>query len=114
MDFDDLRDANRSRQEEWPGNDKADVPFRAIEFAGEAGELMEAIKKFLRSVRGIKGTDASLADVADEMGDVLICLDLLSDDMGIDLSEAVILKFNKTSKKYGFRTALNVYGEVMK
>lgn len=114
MDFDDLRDANRVRQAEWPGNEKADMPFRAIEFSGEAGELMEAIKKHLRGVRGIEGSDASLADVADEMGDVLICLDLLADEMGIDLSEAVILKFNKTSRKYGFQTALNVRGEVMK
>lgn len=35
--FNVLRGANQRRQQEWPGNEKADVPFRALEVAGEAG-----------------------------------------------------------------------------
>lgn len=109
--FNVLRDANISRQQEWPGNDQADVPFRAIEFAGEAGELSEAIKKFLRAERGIKGSTATLADVASEMGDVLVSLDLLAREMGINLGDAVRSKFNATSEKYGMRTYIGTDGD---
>jgi NTP pyrophosphatase (non-canonical NTP hydrolase) len=104
MDLNTLRLANNRRQQEWPGNDKADVAFRAIEVAGEAGEVSEAVKKFLRAERGIKGSTATKQDVADEMGDLLIALDLLASEMGIDLSDAVAKKFDATSKKYGLET----------
>jgi len=104
--FNVLRDANRNRQKEWPGNEKADVAFRAIELAGEAGELMEAIKKFLRAERGIKGSTSTPFEIADEMGDLLVSLDLLADELGIDLGVAVRRKFNKTTDKYGMRTYL--------
>ncbi|MBY6055366.1 MazG-like family protein [Leisingera daeponensis] len=101
-----LRQANNTRQMEWPGNDKADVAFRAIEVAGEFGEVAEAVKKHLRLTRGIKGSTASQEDVADEMADALISLDLLAAEMGIDLSTAVARKFNRTSVKYGLNTRL--------
>jgi len=109
--FNVLRNANMSRQQEWPGNDKADVPFRAIEFAGEAGELSEAIKKWLRAERMIKGSTATLADVASEMGDVVVALDLLAREMGINLGEAVREKFNATSAKYSLRTYIGSDGD---
>lgn len=104
--FNVLREANRRRQQEWPGNDKADVASRAIELAGEAGEVAEAIKKFLRAERGIKGSTATREDVASEMGDLLVSLDLLADKLGINLGDAVRSKFNATSEKYGMRTYL--------
>ena len=104
--FNVLRAANRRRQQEWPGNDKADVAFRAIELAGEAGEVMEAIKKFLRAQRGIKGSIATREDIVSEMGDLLVSLDLVADELGIDLGAAVRSKFNQTSEKYGMRTYL--------
>ena len=101
-----LRQANRRRQQEWPGNDKADIAFRAIEVAGEAGEVAEAVKKFLRAARGIKGSTATREDVAEEMGDLLVSLDLLADKMGINLGDAARRAFNRTSDKYGMRTYL--------
>jgi NTP pyrophosphatase (non-canonical NTP hydrolase) len=104
--FNVLRDANRNRQKEWPGNEKADVAFRAIELAGEAGEVSEAVKKYLRAARGIKGSTATQVEIADEMGDLLVSLDLLADALGIDLGAAVRAKFNATSEKYGMRTYL--------
>lgn len=104
--FNVLRDANRRRQQEWPGNEKADTAFRALELAGEAGEVAEAIKKFLRAERGIKGSTATREDIAAEMGDLLVSLDLLADSLGIDLGGAVRSKFNATSEKYGMRTYL--------
>jgi len=109
--FNVLRDANVNRQKEWPGNEHADVAFRCIEVAGEAGELAEAVKKFLRAERGIKGSTATKDDVAAEMGDLLVSLDLLANEMGIDLGEAARRKFNATSEKYGMRTYIGTDGD---
>ncbi|WP_417671373.1 MazG-like family protein [Roseibium sp.] len=108
MNFDALRHANQLRQQEWPGNDQADVPFRTIEVAGEFGEVAEAIKKYLRGERGIRGSTASLDDVADEMADAIIALDLLAEILDIDLGTAVARKFNKTSEKYGLSTRIEL------
>ncbi|MCJ8335625.1 MAG: MazG-like family protein [Epibacterium sp.] len=106
MHLEELRTANVTRQAEWPGSEQADIAFRAIEVAGEFGEVAEAVKKFLRAERGIKGSTATLEDVADEMADALIALDLLANQMGLDLSKAVQRKFNRTSEKYGPQTRL--------
>lgn len=105
--FDALREANNTRQREWPGNEKADVAFRAIELAGEFGEVSEAVKKLLRAQRGIKGSIATLEDVADEMADAIISLDLLAGELNVNLGEAVSRKFDKTSEKYGLTTRLH-------
>lgn len=99
-----LRAKNKQRQAEWTGNEVADLSFRTIELAGETGELCEAIKKHLRATKGIHGTQSSIEDIIDEVGDVLISLDLLCMELGIDLEQAVTRKFNKTSDKYGLRT----------
>jgi NTP pyrophosphatase (non-canonical NTP hydrolase) len=104
--FSALRAANDARQQEWPGNDQADIPFRAIEVAGEFGEVCEAVKKLLRAQRGIKGSTATLEDVGDEMADAIISLDLLASRLGIDLGEAVARKFDRTSEKYGLKTRM--------
>jgi NTP pyrophosphatase (non-canonical NTP hydrolase) len=108
MKFSDLREANITRQKEWPGNDQADIAFRGLEVAGEFGEVAEALKKYLRGTRGIKGSTADLQDVANEMADAIIALDLLADQMGIDLGAAVTRKFNATSQKV--RTGNTVAG----
>lgn len=105
--FNVLRGANRRRQQEWPGSEKADTALRAIEVAGEAGEVFEAVKKWLRAERRIKGSTATIDDIADEMGDLLVSLDLLADSLGIDLGRAVERKFNATSIKYGMRTYID-------
>ncbi|XYK81638.1 MAG: MazG-like family protein [Labrenzia sp.] len=106
MKFSNLRQANITRQKEWPGNDQADIAFRGLEVAGEFGEVAEALKKYLRGTRGIKGSTAELQDVANEMADAIIALDLLANQMGIDLGAAVTRKFNTTSEKYGLVTRL--------
>ena len=109
--FNTLRGANRNRQAEWPGNEHADVAFRALEVAGEAGEVCEKVKKFLRAERGIAGSTATKEDIADEMGDLLVSLDLLADALGIDLGRAASDKFNATSAKYGMRTYVGSDGD---
>jgi len=109
--FNGLRGANNNRQKEWPGNEQADVAFRALEVAGEAGELCEKVKKYLRAERGIKGSTATKEDIAAEMGDLMVSLDLLANELGIDLGRATSEKFNRTSEKYGMRTYLGSDGD---
>lgn len=109
--FNALRGANNNRQKEWPGNEHADVAFRALEVAGEAGELCEKVKKYLRAERGIKGSTASKDDIAAEMGDLMVSLDLLAAELGVDLGKATAAKFNGTSEKYGMRTYIGGDGD---
>jgi NTP pyrophosphatase (non-canonical NTP hydrolase) len=88
IDFTRLRAANVARQAEWAGNEEADLLFRTVEIADEAGELCGAIKKRARAQRGIAGATLTLGDVADEMGDTIISLDLLANQMGASLHGA--------------------------
>lgn len=104
MNFETLREANKTRQEEWTGSENATLEFRTIEVAGEFGEVAEAVKKYLRSVYGIKGSTATVEDIADEMSDAIIALDLLANNLNINLGEAIKTKFNKTSMKYDLTT----------
>ncbi|AVO37376.1 MazG-like family protein [Pukyongiella litopenaei] len=85
IDFQKLRVANVARQVEWTGNEQADIAFRALEVADEAGEIAGAVKKLLRAQRGICGSTKSIEDVADELGDTVIALDLLANEFGVDL-----------------------------
>ncbi len=122
-----LREANIARQAEWPGGEKVDLAFRGIELTGEIGELEEIVvsllamstangrlsnklKKLVRLDRGIHGTsearEALLADIRDEMGDIVVSLDLVAMDLGIDLGRATREKFNKTSVKQGLQTRM--------
>lgn len=104
--FERLRAANQARQERWPGAEKVDPLFRAVEFGEEAGELLGTLKKLTRGTRGIAGNgDVDVQQlrqrVREEIGDVLICLDLVSEAYGIDLRDCVPMKFNMTSRKVG-------------
>lgn len=101
-----LRAANEHRQQEWPGAEQCDIAFRTIEVAGEAGELAEAVKKYLRAERGITGSTTCLGDISREMADVIIAVDLLAIELGINLENAVRAKFNETSEKYKMGTKL--------
>lgn len=100
-----LREKNNERQTMWSGAEDIDVLFRAVEFAGEAGEVANAVKKIYRARNGIIGNSKSIDDLmenlVEEIGDVLITIDLLANEYDIDLAEAVKSKFNKTSEKVG-------------
>jgi NTP pyrophosphatase (non-canonical NTP hydrolase) len=111
-DFEKLREANRARQAVWPGGSSADAPFRTIEFGEEAGELLGAVKKLMRAQRGIAGNvGKSLEDlkmnVLEEIGDVLISLDLMTDAIGVDIRDCIPMKFNKTSRKVGLKVFMD-------
>lgn len=111
--FTKIRHANRTRQTFWPGYERAsDLEFRTIEFAGEAGEVSDAVKKLIRYDRGIAGNRGQTREelveaVREEVGDVLITLDMVADILGIDLMDAFTMKFNKTSNKVGIPVTVN-------
>ena len=104
-DLNKLREANQTRQTYWPGP-RASTEFRVIEFAGEAGEVSNAVKKLLRHDNGTAGNtvlerEALLENLKEEIGDVLITIDMVAERYGIDLADAFVSKFNKTSRKVG-------------
>lgn len=101
-----LRTANLTRQAEWDPNDRMNASYRGNELAGEVGEACNIIKKLERQRLGIRGSRASLEDLAEELADVIICIDLIAAAYGIDLSVAVPRKFNATSKKYKLTTMM--------
>lgn len=99
-----LRVANDARALEWAGRggETPSLEFRAIELAGEVGELLNALKKRLRADRGMAGGVDDRQAIEDELADVAICLDLVASDLGVDLGRAVGRKFNATSGGHGF------------
>lgn len=103
-----LRKKNIERSEEWCDGHTPGVLFSVVEFAGEAGELADAVKKLYREIHGMSSNvteeDAMIA-IEEEVGDVLITLDLVCREFDIDLEEVTRRKFNKTSAKHN----LNVF-----
>lgn len=102
----DLRYANQERQREWDPSNKITLSYRGNELAGEVGEACNVIKKLERERLGIKGSRDTLEHLAEEVADVIICVDLVCAAAGIDLSKAVLEKFNATSIKMGLKTRL--------
>jgi NTP pyrophosphatase (non-canonical NTP hydrolase) len=101
-----LRGANAARQAEWDPDDKITLAYRGNELAGEVGEACNVIKKLARERLGIRGSRSTVGDLADELADVIICVDLIAMSEGIDLDAAVSRKFNWASEKYGLKTRL--------
>lgn len=104
--FDTLRRANEARQREWDAGNQIDMAYRGNELAGEVGEACNVIKKLERERLGIRGSRATVEQLADELADVIICVDLIAMTAGIDLAAAVREKFNATSEKVGLLTRL--------
>lgn len=77
---------------------------------GELGEAANVAKKLNRVRDGIKGNDETLEELsamlADEIADTFIYLDLLSQSQGINIQDAVLAKFKKTSAKIGYEDAM--------
>ena len=68
--------------------------------AGETGELCNFLKKMAR------GDKIKKKDLAHEIADILTYLSLLSNELDIDMEEAVIEKFNIVSKRWGSKFRL--------
>lgn len=103
-----LREVNAQRGIQWNGGHAStldDLAFRAMELGGETGEALNVCKKLVRTLNGWVGgvtLEDARPQIADELADVIICVDRVAEVLGIDLSEAVVEKFNKTSRKHGF------------
>lgn len=73
---------------------------------GELGEAANVAKKLNRVRDGIVGNDKTpdelRAALSDELADAFIYLDLMAQSQGIDLEQAVLSKFDKTSDKIGW------------
>lgn len=106
-----LRAANRARQREWDPGASITLAYRGNELAGETGEACNILKKLERERLGIAGSRSTLAELADELADVIICVDLIAMDVGLDLDAAVRRKFNATSAKVGLKARLVAAGE---
>lgn len=120
-----LREANQARHEEW-ATGEISLSYRGNELAGEVGEAMEAfvemgastgrvcntLKKFDREKMGMVGSRATHHALAEELADVMICVDLIAMQFGIDMREAVRDKFNATSVKYGLKTRMGDYSTI--
>lgn len=109
LDFYTLRQANIARLPEFknkhgePAHSKADgsdwSPAQWLEaVVGELGEYANKHKKF---VRGDFTKGEFDKEAADELADVLIYLDLLAFQLGIDLGKATIKKWNEVSARVG-------------
>lgn len=77
---------------------------------GELGEAANIAKKLNRVRDGIPGNSETPEELrenlADEIADTFIYLDLLAQAAGINLGEAVVAKFNKTSAKIGYENTM--------
>jgi NTP pyrophosphatase (non-canonical NTP hydrolase) len=101
-----LRLANSLRQIEWDAHSKITPSYMGNELAGEVGEACNIIKKLERESYGMRGSRASIPQLADELADVIICVDLIAARFNIDLWSAVVEKFNKTSVKNELKTKI--------
>lgn len=119
-----LRVANLARAKEWnPTGKDLGGPFAACELAGEVGEAIEAmsaalgltlasgaicnaVKKAERALAGIAGGTDPKVDLGRELADVVICADLIAMRLGVDLGQAIVEKFNLTSRERSFRTRM--------
>lgn len=83
-----LREANVARQELWdPAGLLKDWSWRANELAGEAGEVCNVLKKLHRAKLGLPGSRTTYDALADELADVMICVDLCRMQLGIPPAE---------------------------
>jgi len=101
----DIRVSNANRQVEWTGGkQRPSLSFRGNELAGEVGEACNILKKIERERMGYPGSRATVEDLAEELADVVLCVDLTAMEFDIDLGAAVERKFNKTSEKVGLES----------
>jgi NTP pyrophosphatase (non-canonical NTP hydrolase) len=104
-----LRRANAARQAEWCPDQLPDLSFRGNELAGETGEACNEIKKLERERHGWRGSRTTKAKLASELADVIMCADLVALAADIDLTVAVIEKFNEGSRANGLSVFIPHY-----
>lgn len=108
LNFSTFRSVNMERKARWhaSANRKWIGPDWGNELAGETGECCNEIKKMQRFADGIPqyNFDPALAErkLMKEIGDVVICAELIAEHFGLKLEDCVRYAFNLTSEKNGF------------
>lgn len=94
--------------EDFKTYDNAGILYFTTSLAGEVGELCNLIKKLERHKIGgpDHGNTTKVADITpeklrDEIGGILIYLDLLAALLGVALEDATVETFNSVSEKIG-------------
>ena len=105
--FKELRLANMLRDKQWDPEDRVTLWFRALELGGETGEALNIVKKIVREAIGIRGSRSTTAQLAEELADIVICVDLLAMELNIELNKTIIEKFDKTSRAQGLDTFID-------
>lgn len=108
MEYSNLLEANKIRQKEWDPGSQITASYRGNELAGEVGEACNVIKKLERERLGIQGSKDTVEHLAQELADVIICVNLLAIAYDINIDREVALKFNATSDKVGLKTKMVV------
>src|SRR5262245_10946163 len=106
--YNSLREGNIVRQKLWDPDSKLTLEFRGLELAGESGEVCNKLKKLVRQKLGLRGSRTTITDFADELADVIICVDLIAMHLGINLSDAIVRTFNNKSNEQGFPIHLSL------
>lgn len=101
-----LRRANILRDIEWNPKKLLTLSFRGNELGGEVGEAQNILKKLERQRLGLVGSKSNPGALAEELADVVICCDLIAMEFDINLQEAIVEKFNKTSRERGLSVML--------
>jgi len=97
-----LQFVSGKRNEVWDPNNLIDASYRGNELGGEVGEAQNIIKKLERERLGLRGSRIGLQHLAEELADVVICAVNVANHYDMDLSSAIVQKFNHSSTKNGF------------
>lgn len=104
-----LREQNVSRAKRWHSDaDPWSLADWSNAMCGETGEAANIVKKIRRNETSIGSsyntpkTKELIPKLAEELADIVIYADLLADQAGINLENAIIDKFNKVSKAQNF------------
>lgn len=97
MNLEILSKANAERLKTTPSYEKCRTEWSLADWsnalAGETGELCNIIKKIRR------GDDIDVKEAGKELADIVIYADLIASQLGLDLSECIVQKFNEVSER---------------
>lgn len=112
--FKEVTQLNLARCNRWHEHGITDwsIADWAVAMAGEAGEACNAVKKLRRvedeianisdPARQLSTREEAIRQIGEELADTFLYLNLLACRLGINLADEIVVKFNKTSERYGF------------
>lgn len=82
----------------YPRDFGAGWVYPALGLAGEAGEVADKIKKIIRDNKGVM-TPEFAQSIAQELGDVLWYIAILSNELGFDLEQVAEINIKKLADR---------------